>query len=210
MSFKGILYSPAMIEAKLAGRKDVTRRLAKTNPDSDEMGSFLQPYQPVDILWIREAHYAYGHWIIEEGEFTKNGRARTKFMPYEHRGIVFPDGAAGLVVETNKWGPVGWYKRLGRFMPKAYCRMWDEVVSVRLERLGKITNEDAIREGILPYKTGTAWKVYGQEDGWTTSPIRSYETLWNTINPDYPCSIDPWVFRIETRPIAERPKDFLK
>jgi hypothetical protein len=93
-------------------------------------------------------------------------------------------------------------------MPKAAARIWDEVVSVRAERLHEITEEDAIAEGI-EYSdhvlTGgelrTMYKNYQNPDtGYMYNAVASYATLWESINGLGSWEKNPLVWRVETKP----------
>jgi len=209
-----ILYSTPMVQAKLAGRKTVTRRPLRFQPDNDcyfelrkeartgrfgividynldDENPFVPcPYgQPGDIHWGREsfALEKYFNGLTEE------------CIP---------------IFKADYEGPVAWNWKPSIHMPKAIARLWDEVVSVRPEQLMDITEEDAIREGIeveKQYKEFTIYKAYHGPaiDGGFTSAISAYQNLWEFINGSG--SWDPllWVWRIETRQlsITGRPTD---
>ena len=81
----------------------------------------------------------------------------------------------------------------GRYMPKGLRRLVLEVVSVRVERLHAITEEDARAEGItmpLPYGTPADLRY-----------AVGFRVEWDTINRKRaPWESNPWVWRIEFRP----------
>lgn len=95
------------------------------------------------------------------------------------------------------------------YMPKWAARIWEEVVSVRVERLQDITEEDAIAEGIEPDVTGLSLTEDGREvmnyynyakEGYRyVPPIESYKSLWESINGPGSWDLNPWVWRIETK-----------
>ena len=93
-------------------------------------------------------------------------------------------------------GNIKWHPSL--FMPKVAARIWLEVVSVRVERLQDITEEDAKAEGLacLTKDNGITYKygipdsdgLPGNDDhGWHwqdrfTDPIKAFRHLWDKIN----------------------------
>jgi len=195
-----ILYSTPMVQAKLAGRKTVTRRILKEQPDNecyfeiqighcdgvfgvlidynqgDENPFVRCPYGgPGDILWAREA-FQYVDIYPEPDIF----------------GLY-------LYKANGDKGPF----RPSIHMPKDAARIWEEVVSIRVERLHDITEEDAIKEGIIQdcdYGT-TGYRNYLKPDE-TVSDIcakESYQTLWESINGKGSWDINPWVWVIETK-----------
>jgi hypothetical protein len=97
--------------------------------------------------------------------------------------------------------------RPGMHMPKWASRMTLIVDDVRIERLQDISEADAIAEGIEPVydERGpgeTYWKDYsvmpdGMPHPWTVvpfiSPVRSYESLWTSINGEGSWGANPWV-----------------
>lgn len=81
-------------------------------------------------------------------------------------------------------------------MPRWASRILLEVVSVRVERLQEITEDDAVREGVTPFRANP------EGDCWTDGKHRTaFNYLWNEINGWSPNSFDsnPWVWRVEFR-----------
>ncbi len=78
------------------------------------------------------------------------------------------------------------------FMPKAAARIWLEVVSVRVERLQDITEEDAVKEGV---------KAYGPNNCSGTSARIAFAELWDSLNEKrgYGWDTSPWVWVVEFR-----------
>jgi len=123
MNIKPILFSTLMVQAILAGRKTMTRRVVK--PTEYWVKSFDLPtskYQTGDILWVRETWNYSPNWY------------------YCYRADQVPDDNYGFV------GTIPW--RPSIFMPKAAARIWLKVTDVRCERVQQITGEDAAREGV--------------------------------------------------------------
>ncbi len=180
------------------------------------------PYgEPGDRLWVREEHYRFGHWEPVEGKRTKGGRQKWRFVPdaggcgpYSILGeTLFESPAAGeFRVSRNPRDPKtpAWHKRLARFMPRKLSRLTLEIVSVRVERLQDISEEDAIVEGIERGKDFFGcpmWRDYGSpedEKSWCADdPVTSYRTLWGHINGACSWDANPWVWVVEFRKVEE-------
>lgn len=220
-----ILFSSPMVRAVLAGAKTVTRRVVtdvrgigrvtefqpSDTPGYDwimrnkrmlwndlETSELLArcPYgEPGDRLWVRET------WRTEEGEGGEEGirfRADDTFVPIERtqeaidRWIESDDPDHG-----HDWRP-------SIFMRRWACRLLLEVVSVRIERLQEITEDDARAEGapigdLIPaVVNGERGKVI------IFDPVKAFQVLWESINGERPgCSwaANPWVWRVEFRRI---------
>ena len=133
MSIKPILFNTEMVRAILDGRKSCTRRIIKPQPqgyfevseeplyiyDTDgKQGKITPPYQPGDILYVRET------W-----KQAPNG-----YYYYE-------DWQKDDIADVTKWKP-------SIHMPKEAARIWLKVTDVRVERLQEITRLSVQKEGI--------------------------------------------------------------
>lgn len=204
-----LLYSTPMVQAKLAGRKTVTRRIIKPQPDArglrttnfeyeDWHGREIKcPWRAGNVIWGRET-------------WQKANDHNGEFSHY----IYFADNDP--LHSHIKWKP-------SIHMPKSAARIWERVVSVRPEQLSGITKEDAIKEGIerihveiAPSPANDwqgdfdyAWVDYlhmGDYAGWGgdacsfRNPIDSFESLWKSINGSF--NPNTWVWRIETEVLS--------
>lgn len=128
-----ILFNMKMVRAILDGRKSCTRRIIKPQPqgyfevseeplyiyDTDgKQGKITPPYQPGDILYVRET------W-----KQAPNG-----YYYYE-------DWQKDDIADVTKWKP-------SIHMPKEAARIWLKVTNVRVERLQEITRLSVQKEGI--------------------------------------------------------------
>ncbi len=147
-AIKPILFNTEMVRAILDGRKCCTRRVVKfpvnryTNnvPLADKIvlqelrcdkANFLEepffsfgmnlPYQPCDILYVRET------WK----------KAPNGYYYYE-------DWQKDDIADVTKWKP-------SIHMPKEAARIWLKVTDVRVERLQEMTDDDAEAEGCFDY-----------------------------------------------------------
>lgn len=128
--------------ATLDGRKTVIRKLIKPQPTYNQRDGFTwkdraygtdlpqtikgaaynlkcaAPYQPGDVLYVREAwsELSFGYMYKSDGENI------------DHLGNII------------KWCPP-------INMPKEAARIWLKVKDVRVERLNDISSDDAVKEG---------------------------------------------------------------
>lgn len=217
-----ILFNTEMVRANLDGRKSCTRRLVKGFVPDDAIwgytaftpkgyiscrGTFADgygekffklPYQPGDILYVRETwhkgleRYMYRADYSDTEKFYRNGKE----------------------IEMK------WYPSI--HMPKEAARIWLKCTDVRVERLQEITESGAKAEGIRGYtKDGNLYKYAVTDDWWidyhnkhkeivtgtwwqdmprTAKDAFSY--LWNsTIKKSdldlYGWNANPWVWTIE-------------
>jgi hypothetical protein len=187
MKLRPILFSTAMVQAILEGRKTQTRRVVKPQPRNgteerfynEEQPTYLCPYgQPGDILWVLES------WtpIVNAGQ--------DGFNLYGYK----TDALVGV-----KWKP-------SIYMPFAAARIFLRIKAVRVERLQDITEEDAIYEGIGRFtKDNTIYK-YGI-DGlpWVImerKPSLAFARLWQSINGPESWAANPWVWVLEFQRVS--------
>lgn len=142
-----ILFNTEMVRAILDGRKTVTRRVLKYPFEVHPNGSITKqrgnerlcpyepPYQPGDILYVRETVWQkVGHYLDVDGE--------TKPSWYKEFRYVATDNKP----ETG-WN-YSWAARPSIHMPKEAARIWLMVTDVRVERLQEITAGECIAEGV--------------------------------------------------------------
>lgn len=219
MAIKPILMNTEMVRAILDGRKTCTRRIVKEGIPDDAMWGYTAftpkghiscrgvyadgygekfyklPYQPGDILYVRETwQYLYeldGNEQIIEGT-GKYYYAATDTIPFD----TYVD-ASGVTHERVPWKP-------SIHMPKEVARIWLKVTDVRVERLQEISGEGALAEGTDKYihVDGTL-----NED----QTITSFIGIWNsTIKKSdldlYGWGANPWVWVIELER-CEKPQE---
>lgn len=162
-----ILFSTQMVQAIMAGRKTMTRRIVKPQPNENGISFMKNP--PLD--WEQIYKEEWKPWKLE----TEEGESISLKCPYGQPGDILwvretfaytqfafdksligigEYGIQGSEIyksdEENsdwdgKWKP-------SIFMPKDACRTWLEITNVRPERLQDISEEDAISEGIYDGK----------------------------------------------------------
>ena len=148
MAIKPILFNTEMVRAILDGRKTCTRRVielpenmdgvpvGKSGDSSNPLGFMYPsgikrpPYQPGDILYVRETWCALP--VNEAGHMRGHS-----IYYYRADGDLRPEGWRG------KWRP-------STQMPKEAARIWLKVTDVRVERLQEMKPVDVIKEGAYP------------------------------------------------------------
>lgn len=157
------------------------------------MTAYKEPYQPGDILYVRETVWQkIGYYLDVDGE--------TKPSWYNEFRYVASDEKP----ETG-WN-YSWVKRPSIHMPKEAARIWLKVTDARVERLQEITPKDAEHEGVgnLFYEDiGYSEKNYGTEvDPEYGIAKEQFAWLWeSTIKKSdldrYGWGANPWVWVIE-------------
>lgn len=143
------------------------------------VNGFPCPYgKPGDRLWVRET------WLPRN-----NG---TRFF---YRADLDPVEAAGI---SGMYSDKGW--RPSIFMPRWASRITLEIVSVRVERLQDISEEDAKAEGVTGGYQG--WNIPEDRHQWHHPHRASYSALWDSINgKKHPWESNPFCWVIEFRRI---------
>ena len=216
MTDRPIIFGAPMIRAIFDGRKTVTRRLVTGHDVIEERddgtpwpyyttwshGDDGSPWMacpygvPGDWLWVRET-WRYHSWAdvlprLPWIMYAADGAHRLcERIPDDWRERVravrvalsaSKNMAIDGVARDRRW-------RSPRYMPRWASRLTLDVVSVRVERLHAITEEDAIREGVRPADALMAG-TYRQ----------AFADLWDSLNAKRaPWASDPWVWRIEFR-----------
>ena len=192
---KPILYNTPMTQAIQEGRKTVTRRAIRPQPEGRPIrmtenscypGCYAiegtprvirPPYQPVDILYVRETWN--GDWCDHYIYKADGGSAK----------------AAGYTAEP-KWRP-------SIHMPKEAARLFLRVTGVRVERLKDIDGHGILKEGIDNGKSNPAMGTR-----WENMQSMAFAELWNsTLKPAdlplYGWAANPWVWVIEFERISK-------
>ncbi len=200
---KGILFTTLMIQAIIENRKSCTRRLdhlkeINQEPDrwvctgtdgtawgfknlyTDKQITIKSRYLPDEVVYVKEAHYAYGEW-----------NWRNAFHEVGNNTIRFTDNAPDPINKGHELYDIGWYLRSPLFLKAVDARTFNKILSVRPERLQSITREDIRAEGIIlppaPRFSPNQFSELHQE----------YAALWDSINKVYQWNLNPWVWRYE-------------
>lgn len=201
MKERPILMRPELVGASLLGRKTQTRRVLKWDPASPADVSAARspdrvvPYHHADGAYLLEwdepsgrsrvlAHCPYGVpgdrlWVRETWRICGG---MVQYQDFATRSI--PHGASSS--DVDRWaGKSGWQPSI--YMPRWASRLTLEIVSVRLETLQSIGEEDVRAEGVDPGLSGF---------------YRSgFCAVWDAINEKrgYNWEFNPWVWVVEYR-----------
>ena len=212
---KPILFNTEMVRAILDSRKTVTRRLVKPQPTEREqrphklpsgcfyfdipskrfpgtldasVGPYWPPYQPGDIMYVRETWgYDKNNWIYKAN---------------------YTAAELDRIACITRWHP-------SIHMPKDAARLFLRVKDVRAERLQDITDESAMEEGVRGFFLGmgeSGYAVSADSKTFYEGPVGAFANLWNsTIKPadmeTHGWRANPWVWVIEFERISREEKD---
>jgi hypothetical protein len=166
---KRLPFRVEMARAWHEGRKTVTRRIVKPQPPSayKPTGYGIDQWGESKGKWGVEFHdcaheakfypcpYPPGSTvIIAEPLFNKDGivaYASDLRLVYDYHAATPIEQPNGPPVAATFYTAYEWSWKVrslsGRYMPNWAARSWARIVSVRVERLQEITEEDAVREG---------------------------------------------------------------
>ncbi|QYG03854.1 hypothetical protein [Massilia sp. NP310] len=216
-----ILFNGAMVRALLDGRKTQTRRAVKMPPSWDcfvcaDWGDGWWPYrsddgesptydnneirlncpygQPGDRLWVRETFGEVYDWC-DHPEMPGAPTERWH-IDWKYRA----DGEPDRPHLEGAW--TGWKPSI--HMPRAASRILLEVVSVHVERLQDISQEDAAAEGITdPGCTNCGEPEAKCACSFPMPDYRdAYAYLWGQINGPDSWLANPWVWVVEFKRVA--------
>lgn len=184
MKERPIPFSTPMVRAILDGRKSQTRRVAKANHSIAELvhkkpvlgrhwcepGGWIRcPYgQPEDLLWVRET------WRTVE---LSDGTDGYWYAAGGFSQIPNTKKAAENWVESHAGGKHGSKWRQSTHMPRWASRITLDIVSVGVDQLQDISEEDAWAEGFYS--------------------VESFRQDWDKTNPKRPWESNPWVWVLE-------------
>jgi hypothetical protein len=207
-----ILFSGPMVKAILDGRKTMTRRIMKPQPEyfeqyphwrwttpqlrKDGLGPFaidsgdrpgiFGKYVPGETLWVREAWHPSARLGTEyEIEYRADKSRRTV-----DAGWNGPTPQIDAAIAKDCWRP-------SIFMPRWASRITLEITDVRVERLQEITNADAEAEGVGGMRDMRFAVALGNLH--TTGHRFNFRDLWESINGKGSWESNPWVWVVSFR-----------
>ena len=166
MAIKPILFNTEMVRAILDGRKTCTRRVIKPQWEECPTCKYVHneyiydklaenvycarcgypleperrsPYQPEDILYVRETWERFECWNCEGDERGNCPKEPKKSVLNKTCGC-YMYRATDEISGDAKWHP-------SIHMPKEAARIWLKVTDVRVERLQKIDEDGVWNEG---------------------------------------------------------------
>lgn len=193
-----ILFSTPMVQAILDGRKTMTRRLLKKQPQApraiyndDDAIAILGENGPDLLLRFNWKCKRYKKEFVDAGmwgskcPYGKPGDilwVRESFGRYKSGEIVYKADKTEATIIGNPWKP-------SIHMPKDAARIWLEVTEVRVEKLHSISDNDIFAEGI---QTFVDKGLAGVNKGGDGSARGAFKTLWGSINGNW--DSNPWVW----------------
>ncbi len=186
MAIKPILFNTEMVRAILDGRKSCTRRVVKPQPTARYGAQCIKPpYQPGDILYVRETWERFECWNCE-------GDERGNCPNEPQKSVLDKTCGCYMYRATNEIsGDAKWHPSL--HMPKEAARIWIKVIGVRVERLQEITIDGIRNEGLSSMAVHAGDMEIAMEE---------WKNLWNSTvkKSDINCygwDANPWVWVIE-------------
>jgi hypothetical protein len=204
MVVRPIIFSAPMVRALLEGRKTQTRRAWKAQPPDDwrpfgygevhgtdrdgeydpdkvigwgphddDGIAYRAPYAPGDLLYVREA---WGHDAPD--------------LDACRRGIESDGPSFGpYYMADGNWADNHTIRRRPSIhMPRWASRLTLAVTDVRVQRLQKISEEDAADEGVNP--------VLIPPDGGSCPCVEGFRELWGTLHGPGAWAMNPWVVAV--------------
>lgn len=211
--------STPMVVANLNGTKTETRRIVKHGMDISEMtfsgfrddqayfgdtdkmhwGTKIKFYVG-DILWCRETTCfvmrEHGADLLQgmDSQTVYKASIHSDWMEYAKEKYGY------------KWTP-------SLFMPKSACRLFLEIVDVRIERLNDISEQDAINEGVQPCFDELSMEDRCQNYNNPSNKrfplvhVVGYKKLWEQLNGRGSWKENPWVWVVKYKRI-DKPLNF--
>jgi hypothetical protein len=176
---KPILFNTEMVKAVLEGRKTVTRRVIKPQPEFVQSYSYKGKllYESEERTWCYK-NIVFQNWC--------EVNCIVPFAPYQignilyvretFRVVGFTDGKDDYDYKADGCDPLvdkgilRWHPSL--HMPREAARIFLKVTDVRVERLQEITHEQAIKEGLK--------ECGGYEVDKCDCILAEYLGLWNS------------------------------
>ena len=218
-----ILFSEPMIRAQLEGRKIMTRRIVKPQPETFKLKDGFEC--PVELIHVdgrpwpqiatglvitaQEVRYKPGMrlWVRETWcpAYSENGPVLLTRADFGRRYLVdenFPVDYSKFPAGRSPWvswaadvenGTTGDWKP-SIFMPRWASRLTLTVTAVKIERLQDITPTDAMAEGIK--NVAGTYGVTGIPSSWFATPIESFEAIWSHINGPASWGANPFVVAV--------------
>ena len=207
MAIKPILFNAEMVRAILDGRKTCTRRRVRFLPGENprwtgyirnglmlyngrnEPCIIKSPYQPGDILYVRET---WEHFDCCCCEGDEHGNCYQE----PQQNVLNKSYGCYMYRATDEiYGDARWHPSF--HMPKEAARIWLKVTGVRMERLQEITEVGIQKEGVEVDPKECAGKF-----DFISELFLLFQRLWNsTIKKSdldrYGWDASPWVWVIE-------------
>ncbi|HBO1147426.1 hypothetical protein AN280_05950 [Pseudomonas aeruginosa] len=224
MKERPILFSGPMVRAILEGRKTVTRRVMKPQPDF--LGSMVDPNtpfktldaglharitcpygEPGDRLWVRETWTDVNMCGAPALAYRADEDIRDLM---EEPGFLDDRGAFNYDDPRVKPYPFAcWYAELdqARWRPSIHMPRWAsrillEITAVRVERLQDISEEQALAEGVHGEPCDHARQACSDIGCWGDTAKGAFGFLWEQLNGAGAWQANPWVWVVEFKRVT--------
>ena len=197
-----LLMKGPLVRATLEGRKTQTRRPINPQP-SDNIENVK--YDDVADLWLgsNKEDNALGYsfsWTAR----SPLGRSGDRLWVREtwaqvDKSIAPPDMQTGLLYQASwRYGHCKPSWKPSIHMPRWACRLVLPLVSVRVERVQDLTEEDARAEGLRRTENGWTDGTTGYD---VTSARAAFQELWASIYGQASWDVNPWIWVAEWKAI---------
>lgn len=217
MTSKGMLFGAPMVRAILNGSKTQTRRKVKgealawlqpqmfTPEFVADPANHMAPHPAGSEVWVRETWStdALGVYPCPDAWYRADFQYDDP-TTVEHVKDCNRNQADCFACDADRNGKFKWRPSL--FMPRKYSRITLKILAVRIERLHKISADDAFAEGCTFVRDGcyvflgTAMDRAGLGAG---SPEMAYASLWDEINGADSWNENPWVWVYDFKRVVE-------
>lgn len=204
---KPIIFNTEMVRALLDGRKTVTRRVIKPQPEGKPVpmtksgcwpGYFAiqgtdkvvrPPFLPGDVLWVRET------WAHPSEKEILAGAEQNKYL--------YKADTPAQPCAWDRWHP-------SIHMPREAARLFLRITDVQVERLWEITEDGAKAEGAVksyPYtdpETGKTAFMLDEKGTYRSGFSQIWDrTIKPADRPTYGWEANPWVWVISFEKITK-------
>ncbi|PSS49944.1 morphogenetic protein [Enterobacter sp. FS01] len=195
MTERGMIFNGEMVRAILNGRKTQTRRPVKFPVIDKNMGCELAGNELAGEL------AAGNYWNSPFGKPGDRIWVRETFSTVPDHDE--PAGCSALLYAADGNGPYGkWTPSI--HMPRWASRITLEVTNVGVQRIRSISQNDAVREGLIKLPaTGRYCLNQGHQyfGGASHDAREVFSWLWTSIYGDDSWQANPWVWVIEFKRI---------
>ncbi|EPV2319284.1 hypothetical protein ACV247_003300 [Pseudomonas aeruginosa] len=201
-----ILFNDQMVRAILEGRKTVTRRVVKPQPDF--LGSMVDPNtpfktldaglharitcpygEPCDRLWVREA------WAADAQVDAIAPRDLSQGEPIWYPADFSVRQTGCSMISKGRCRP-------SIHMPRWASRVLLEITAVRVERLQDISEEQALAEGVHGEPCDHARQACSDIGCWGDTAKGAFGFLWEQLNGAGAWQANPWVWVVEFKRVT--------
>lgn len=224
---KPILFSGPMVRAILAGKKTQTRRIVRyprswltpyANGDADVAFRLFHAECVGSSFWnCGNPKTGERHWQCGDERLPQNYQVgdrlwvKETFAVLDALGKPTKERTGTPVWREGYWGGTKPKWKPSIFMPRWASRLTLEVVSVRVERLQSVSDDDVEAEGVRTTKgsgmiEGERVFHFAAGNGYSRVGWHAYKELWESINGPGSWSLNPWVWVVEFKQISSDSK----